>query len=346
MDLDDFLTGQKSMSKVGSRLLRNVTEEMRIYPVPVYHFDTILDMDRQLKAERGTGFMCIDVKDDSMLAKVEVDYSSQVGVKGSFKTCHPVKIHPITVDDTNGAVQSLRNAFGSFNTVVAKRYYRPIEINVEGQVKKRILRLNDSEEELKHMLPEANCACIGNALMTQVYRYVDEFYKQNGEDQTLPIARIPRMRFIHSALAIPANASVKAVLLLEEKIFGDFTKFVSNGRAQPLPDLSEADQEAAEFLCFAQHFQYFYTKRHMFVSDFQGSYNGRTGLLTDCQIMTASKHGAGFADGNVEKAFYRFPSDHSCNKFCRYFELSQLDAALAGSESESGEVEAEATRSH
>jgi len=44
-------------------------------------------------------------------------------------------------------------------------------------------------------------------------------------------------------------------------------------------------------------------------------------LLTDPQILTDSKLGLIFAEGNLQSGFSGFEKDHKCNKFCEFFQL-------------------------
>ena len=71
---------------------------------------------------------------------------------------------------------------------------------------------------------------------------------------------------------MPYNPNVSpAVYLLEERIPGVFEKYISNGTPLPRANLDDEDRNIAEYLSFAQHFQYVLTNRSMFVSDFQGA---------------------------------------------------------------------------
>ncbi|KAJ7796283.1 hypothetical protein B0H14DRAFT_3494993 [Mycena olivaceomarginata] len=102
-----------------------------------------------------------------------------------------------------------------------------------------------------------------------------------------------------------------------------FVKFVHNGDANPLLDLDDPLYEIAEFLCFTQHVQYFKTDGTVFLSDLQGS----ASLLTDPQIMTSPKIADGrdiFGAGNVGNVFEKFPEQHICNTYCKWFKLPAM----------------------
>ncbi|KAJ3559887.1 hypothetical protein NM688_g61 [Phlebia brevispora] len=334
-EVDSFLRGQERVNRMGNKLIRCSFEDMRILEIPSLDFRTILSMDRALKAANQGGFACITPDSKYVLAKVLVYYDQGVGTKGAFKTCHKAEILPmLSGSEEERTLQAMFG--GSIANLVAKRAYkeRVIDPKTYPPFRKVWGRYDDVKEELALMLPEASCACIGNALMREANVYVKEFCSRHPPPANL---HIPSLRFVHTAFAIPAGTEGKAVLLLEEKIAGDFKRYVSNSHAKPFPGLSSDDHQIAEFLCFVQHFQFIYTNRQMYVSDFQGGDN----LLTDCQIMTAPEHGDGFPDGNLGYAFNNFTQDHVCNKYCEYFQVKELDqrGRRNGSQNDEGDNE-------
>ncbi len=132
--------------------------------------------------------------------------------------------------------------------------------------------------------------------MDLVYKFVDRKIEKMSVGARLIV---PRLRFVHSALAVPVE-DTDPVYLIEERIPDDFTKYIVNSSLQPMPNLQGAAKDIAEFLCFAQHVQYQLSERRVFLSDFQGtsittaflmshmliSNPGGSTLLTDCQIIT------------------------------------------------------------
>ncbi|KAJ7842228.1 alpha-kinase family-domain-containing protein [Mycena olivaceomarginata] len=146
-----------------------------------------------------------------------------------------------------------------------------------------------------------------------------------------PPFAIPQLVFVDAALAMIPGPD-KDLYLLEQCIAenseGKFRKYINNRAAIPTLFENKDDKECAEFLAFSQHYQYLKTHKMLFVSDYQG----RNSLLTDPQIMKLEGARHLFADGNVSTGFASFETDHTCNMFCCFFELS-TDYANWGSSS-------------
>ncbi|KAJ7254577.1 hypothetical protein C8J57DRAFT_1076118, partial [Mycena rebaudengoi] len=181
------------------------------------------------------------------------------------------------------------------------------------------------------LLDEANLLYWADALMSFTYSFID---KTLAELPGPPPFIIPRLRFVDAAVAVSheplsgnniANISpIRRTYLLEEfidtKTAGPYVKFVHNGSATPLLDEDDDLYRIAQFLCFTQHVQYQKTDQTVFISDLQGT----SSLLTDPQIMTAAEIADGvsiFGDGNVSSIFAKFPQQHICNEFCKWFQL-------------------------
>jgi len=81
---------------------------------------------------------------------------------------------------------------------------------------------------------------------------------------------------------------------------------LNNTSAVPCHFVDEDDNDRAAFLAFAQHVQYFKTKKRAYIADFQGGAN----LLTDPQILTSGELGYIFAEGNLPETFKSFETDH------------------------------------
>ncbi|KAJ7808920.1 kinase-like domain-containing protein, partial [Mycena olivaceomarginata] len=155
-----------------------------------------------------------------------------------------------------------------------------------------------------------------------------------------PPVTIPKLRFVHASVAVSHDqasgtnisntSSIQRTYLVEEFIedgLDGFTKFVHNGSANPLVDHDDPRFEIAELLCFVQHMQYFKTDGTVFVSDFQGSET----LLTDPQIMTSPKITKGtniFGEGNGGDVFEKFPEQHICNTYCKWFKLPVMHRSI------------------
>ncbi|KAJ7617635.1 hypothetical protein DFH06DRAFT_1012350, partial [Mycena polygramma] len=145
-----------------------------------------------------------------------------------------------------------------------------------------------------------------------------------------------RLRFVHAGVAVSHEqvtgtnvkntSSICRSYLVEEFIDTDtqeFVKYIHNGDAVPLLSHEDPYYDIADFLCFTQHVQYFKSGGAVFLSDYQGSQT----LLTDPQIMTSPDIAKGtdiFGEGNVGTNFLKFPEQHVCNAYCKWFKLPLL----------------------
>jgi len=203
-----------------------------------------------------------------------------------------------------------------------------------------IKRLGVVDEEKKVMV-EATMLRYASSLLNFAYAHINQFIADHDPPQAPFI--IPELRFVNGAIAFAQKEvevshhglgtpiSHRAVYLLEEllglKDKSAFDKYIHNANATPLQEVDEPGYETAVFLCFIQHIQFVKTHYQAYVSDFQGTGE----LLTDPQIMTNPDLGVDlFGEGNVEKAFYDFPDQHVCNKYCQWFQLDKLKPSTSG----------------
>jgi len=202
-----------------------------------------------------------------------------------------------------------------------------------------IRRLAVVDEEKKVMV-EASMLRYASSLLNFAYTHINQFIADHDPPQA-PFT-IPELRFVNGAVAFAQKEidvshgtgtpiSHRAVYLLEEllqlKNKSSFEKYIHNANATPLQEEDEPGYETAVFLCFIQHMQFVKTHFQAYVSDFQGTGE----LLTDPQIMTNPDLGVDlFGEGNVEKAFYKFPDQHVCNKYCQWFQLDKLAPSTSG----------------
>ena len=106
-----------------------------------------------------------------------------------------------------------------------------------------------------------------------VYAFIDKQSEAQGSGKSKAI-EIPNMRFVRAALAIEQVQQGACCFLLEDVISeesGSFRKYLNNTSAKPCCFKSADDIQRAEFLAFAQHVQYFKTKKRAYVADFQGT---------------------------------------------------------------------------
>ncbi|KAJ6504299.1 alpha-kinase family-domain-containing protein, partial [Mycena vitilis] len=178
--------------------------------------------------------------------------------------------------------------------------------------------------QVKLLLMEIRCLAWGHVLLNLVYVFIRRFIRDNSRK---PPFDIPDLRFVQAALFFHPTADGKSdASLVEQRIQlpqgKRFVKYINNRATIPTEFTDAEDNERAAFLSFTQHYQYIRTFKMVFVSDYQGA----AGLLTDPQIMTSPRFQENgrhlFAEGNVASGFDSFEVDHKCNKYCRFFELS------------------------
>ncbi|KAF8996699.1 hypothetical protein BDQ17DRAFT_1171333, partial [Cyathus striatus] len=169
-------------------------------------------------------------------------------------------------------------------------------------------------------LIEANVTYWATSLLSYSYSYIAQIISTKGG----PPFKIPEIRFVKAGVGIVHNATgsktggksttMRNVYLLEEFIENEgnnFIKFIHNGPARPLLDESDPLYVIAEFLCFMQHIQYEKTDSLAYVSDLQG-------------VQSLEDDAALFGQGNVGSAFDKFESEHICNEYCEWFNLTTL----------------------
>ena len=130
-----------------------------------------------------------------------------------------------------------------------------------------ILRLQ-GPEEARAILPEAICLLFAGALLNMTYSFMDRQENLLGS----PPFSVPKVRFVHSMVAIVHGDKDKA-FLIEEYISAPFSKYVNNSKPAPVQGLEGPTLELAHFLCFAQHVQYEKSPKLAYTSDFQGTFN-------------------------------------------------------------------------
>lgn len=117
--------------------------------------------------------------------------------------------------------------------------------------------------QAKELSSEVQCLVWARPLLQLAYNYVDNVGHP-------PPFHLPQLRFVEAYLASEQNAG-HSVYLIEERIPGQYRKYINNDVAQPLSQLKdEASVELAEFLAFTQHVQHWKTRQMAFVTDYQG----------------------------------------------------------------------------
>jgi hypothetical protein len=219
---------------------------------------------------------------DSASGRLEVDFSPEGTLKGTFKTSNPGTIF------LNGGElpQSLQT-----NVCVKQVYFtHPGTIGI---------RRHEEDEEASLISAEALCLDWATVLLDLTYGFIKDFESAHGH---FP-GDIPHLRFVNAAIAESQKGPKKKYFLIEEWINtskAPFTKYINNGLpVSCVPEDAPAEvQNLASFLCFAQHVQFHLSGGSVYTSDYQGMPTdivfvfdgslalGSGPLLTDPQIIT------------------------------------------------------------
>jgi hypothetical protein len=331
IDLSRIQVGIQAGGKVlthgsqSSHVRSCTTERIIFHPITIPHFSELCQketpplLSEPQKAFHGVISYNSDLNSNSFLGK------------GAFKTAISADV---TLFGPRRPRMGLGQDLGAGNeATLSVALKRPFESKRLGS---GIKRLGVVDEERKIMV-EANMLRYASSLLNFAYAHINQFIADHDPPQA-PFT-IPELRFVNGAVAFAqkevdvmgAPNSHRAVYLLEELLKlrdkSTFEKYIHNANATPLQEVDEPGYETAIFLCFIQHMQFVKTHYQAYVSDFQGI----EGLLTDPQIMTNPALGVDlFGEGNVEKAFYDFPDQHVCNKYCQWFQLDKLEPSTSG----------------
>ncbi|KAJ7196326.1 hypothetical protein C8J57DRAFT_1644167 [Mycena rebaudengoi] len=273
-----------------------ISERIEYFPIQPPAFKSLLEGSNPRRFTCGP--------ESASQGSIVVNHSQTIGI-GTFKTAHSGHLSLIHLPKRVKCLYRARNkAADTTGPIKVSRY--------------------TTTDEHRRLLDEANLLYWADALMSFTYSFID---KTLAELPGPPPFIIPRLRFVDAAVAVSheplsgnniANiSSIRRTYLLEEfidtKTAGPYVKFVHNGSATPLLDEDDDLYRIAQFLCFTQHVQYQKTDQTVFISDLQ-----------DPQIMTAAEIADGvsiFGDGNVSSIFAKFPQQHICNEFCKWFQL-------------------------
>ncbi|KAG9107552.1 hypothetical protein FRC07_008607 [Ceratobasidium sp. 392] len=290
------------------------TYRIQLFPFPIVSWGELI-------AYTNTGSKCLDLSnlDSSKAALLVVDVKSSLG-RGAMKTCNPGCIR---FDD------------GSTDHVALKRPYST------GANAKQILRY-EVKSELTQVVNEGLTLLCATSLLELAQSFIQASSLTPDIPYTLPLFH--DLRFVRGGLALilqpNSSAETKAGGLstkapsagsypVEERIglsrSRPWTKYINNSCAKPTPAILPHSPEMAlaVFLQFLQHLQWKLTHGLAFVSDFQGAGH----LLSDPQIMTHPSLGDGlFSGGNVGSLFEKFPEQHICNEYCKWYKLGKVDS--------------------
>ncbi|KAI9433778.1 hypothetical protein BJY52DRAFT_1088850, partial [Lactarius psammicola] len=178
------------------------------------------------------------------------------------------------------------------------------------------------DSQVKELAANALSIQWASLLLQDVYDFIASYHQSH--DTTCPVI-IPQFRFVTSGLAmtnVPGAAPKQKDVYLVEKLIqsddGPWRKYINNNSSHPCYFSDKDNHRRSDFLAFCQHMQYWRMGCLAFTSDFQG---GDT-LLTDPQIITHPDLGHKlFSKGNVQHTHCGFEREHTCNVFCKFFEV-------------------------
>ncbi|RXW16936.1 hypothetical protein EST38_g8914 [Candolleomyces aberdarensis] len=262
-------------------LTSNVAENIIIHPVPTRSVHELLAMSNKEGAGTMSSFWSTFEQLDMHHATISV--AIHKFEQGVFKTAHEATL----LSESNVLLDHF-----SGNKIIAKR---PYFID-----KQKFTRLSVTDE-LADIGNECNVIIWADALLELVYAFMHSVIEKKKE---MPPFSTPLLRFARTGYAYvvapegsaaATKSSLKALrnqgsvspsillgYLLEEKIEGNFVKYIHNGDPSPLLMPTDPEYPVADFLCFTQHVQYVETGNLAFVSDYQDAGD----LLTDPQILT------------------------------------------------------------
>ncbi len=129
----------------------------------------------------------------------------------------------------------------------------------------------DGIKQAQDLIMEVTCLNWAHALLEMVYTFIGEWMDQHPAGK-FPEIKVPELRFVKAGLAVEKEGEQRC-FLLEEVIPESevsFRKYLNNTSAVLYHFPAEDDNDHAQFLAFAQHVQYFKTKKCAYVADFQG----------------------------------------------------------------------------
>ena len=133
-------------------------------------------------------------------------------------------------------------------------------------------------------------------------------------------SRLPKFHYVKTFYGEIRNGSDIEYVTIEEKLEGDFSKYLNNDGVciEDTPDLVD------QAYCLA-HFSFETSEEKLLLTDIQGC-----GMkLTDPEIASSDFHvnkKALFCIGNIcRKAIKNFGCTHECNRFCTIAGLTPLD---------------------
>ncbi|KAJ7670126.1 hypothetical protein DFH06DRAFT_1125517 [Mycena polygramma] len=281
------------------------SERVEFFPIKGCRLDKLL----QSTDSGGVQYFTCESRNASQ-GSLTVECSTSIGV-GTFKTAHTAYLTLVHLHTRGlGTVEN--------DCVVAKRMYRsrnPKPGNNGGWVVRRF----QPPDEYAKTLQEANLLFWGSSIMAFTFH-----------SSTMSSPRLrsspPSISHGYALFMLELRFRMSRSYLVEEFIDTDtqeFVKYIHNGDAVPLLSHEDPYYDIADFLCFTQHVQYFKSGGAVFLSDYQGSQT----LLTDPQIMTSPDIAKGtdiFGEGNVGTIFLKFPEQHVCNAYCKWFKLPLL----------------------
>jgi hypothetical protein len=223
-------------------LVKHVTFDCDFYEIPE-QIDDITNTPFDLKnLPRHSGKLIFDA-----VSKAELVGSFKTGHQGSIVLDHGLGLPPFT------------------GTLICVK--QPYVKNSNGSIRRM-----ESIESVSRLEIECRCLYWAVYLMQLTYRFIHKVITQWKE---VPSFVIPKIDFVRGMLAITKTEPKKAFLVEQwldtsNTSTCQFTKYIHNGKAMSCLSSNATDEEKiiAEFLTFAQHFQWHKTRYTIFTSDF------------------------------------------------------------------------------
>ncbi|KZS94017.1 hypothetical protein SISNIDRAFT_484971 [Sistotremastrum niveocremeum HHB9708] len=317
--LREAMSVRKEMSTSGVWRNRHTFEAYAFF-VPCHTIDQVIENKgwppfEELRSLTTSSLVRLDV---------DTDHDRRIGI-GAFKTAHPATLYMLTPapDDMN----SSRSVADVIHDIIAKKYY----IATETAGRKHLSRYQLADE-IKYALKETRTHYWCATLFDKAVQMLEERRVALKRTKTELRAPVPILHFVTTGVAVPKGGkdSGESVYLIEQRIPGEFFKYISNDswRINPKCWSSPQARITAEYIVCVQHLIFVELKGDVVPTDMQGSGE----WLTDAQLLTSDDANALFGDGNNSELLSRFRTEHVCTHFCEFYGLGQKGWTISDAE--------------
>jgi hypothetical protein len=197
-------------------------------------------------------------------------------VIGGFKTSHSGFL-------TLNRLPQTGLGTSAHESVIVKQAYERVQ-NAKGKSGSKVHRLPDNEQ-YDAIRGEAESIYWAKAIWDKTSSRIQQKWPAGTvtvgvgsfqADGILEEIKIPELRWVECGIAFVNPGTLdRQTVLIEEKITGQFVKYVHNMESKPLNQIGKPGSQrrtTAEFLVFTQHLQWEYSRQTAFISDYQGDY--------------------------------------------------------------------------